>query len=51
MEQSVEDFSLLVQKKVLKCGLLLLVQHLLHDLGEVATQDWQRLLVLIQEAA
>ena len=50
-EQAVEDLAFLVQEQVLKRALLLLVQHLLHDLEEVAAQDGQRVLVFVQELA
>mmetsp|Transcript_9815 Transcript_9815/g.12151 ORF Transcript_9815/g.12151 Transcript_9815/m.12151 type:complete len:476 (+) Transcript_9815:387-1814(+) len=38
-EETVEDLSLLVEKQILEGGQLLLVEHLLQNLGEVAAQD------------
>ena len=46
-----EDLALLVKEQVFKRRLLLLVEHLLQDLREVAAEDWQRFIVLVEEAA
>ena len=50
-EQTIKDLALLVEKQVLKSSLLLFVEHLLHNLREVAAKDRQRLLIFVQEAA
>ena len=50
-QQAVEDLALLVEQQVLKRCHLLLVQHLLDDLREVAAQDRKGRLILVQEAA
>jgi len=51
IQQTVEDLTLLVEEQVLERGLLLLVQHLLHDFGEVTAQNGKGLFLLIKEAA
>ena len=51
VQQAIENLSLLMEKQVLKRGLLLLVQKLFHDLEEIACQDWKRVLILVEELA
>ena len=52
MSQKTREYlSFLLKEQEFECHLLLLVQKLLHDLEEVATQDGQRVLILVQELA
>ena len=48
-QQAVKYFTLLVDQQVFQGGLLLLVEELLHDLEEVAAQDWERVFILVKE--
>lgn len=50
-EQAIEYLALLVDEQILKSRLLLLVQQLFHDLQEIASQNWLRVLVFVQEVA
>lgn len=49
LEESVKDPTLLMDKQVLESALLLLVKELLHDLEEVASQDWKRIFIFKEE--
>ena len=50
-QKAVENFAFLVKQKIFKRGILLLVEHLLHNLGEIAAENRQGLLVFVEEAA
>ena len=51
VQKTREYLSFLLEEQEFESHLLLLVQKLLHDLEEVATQDGQRVLILVQELA
>ena len=50
-QKAVENFALLVKQKIFERGHLLLIKHLLYNLGEIATEDRKGLLIFIEETA
>lgn len=49
IEKSVEDLSILLNKKIGQNVLFLFKEKLVHDLMEVSTQDWKWVSILVKE--
>ena len=49
VQQGIEYFTILFDKQICQQVLLLLQEKLIHDLEEVSTQDWEGILIDVQE--
>ena len=49
LKKTVKDLALSVKEQVLKRHLLLLVEQLVHDLGEVSAKNGERFSILVEE--
>ena len=48
-QKTMEDFSILFDKHIVKRIIFLLDKKLLHNFIEIAAEDWKRVLWLVQE--
>lgn len=49
VEESIENFSFLMKKEILKRVLFLFVEKLFHDFKEIASQDRQGIFIFVKE--